>query len=765
MFHINDFLRSEIKKCLVFIFSLLCFFTFNSYAANQRLTQPELPDFSNFVTDNLQIATLKDSIIFFNNNGLWKSDGMAGGKVELIKKFDVNTHLMSQQTFKETPNFVYFSIGNSTGLAIWRTDGTLAGTVKAFDKALISYFTSTTIGDTLYFFPFTIDGNYELWKSEGTSETTQLVKQLSGSVQFLTAIGNTLYFSCANNGKEDLELWTSDGTALGTKLVKDINAGVASSYVQSITEFNGKAYFFADDGIHGLELWRSDGTEAGTNLVMDINKKADSSILSYIDKTVSIVDNPAPLKVSNNKLYFFADDGIHGYELWKSDGTEIGTSLVKDIVPGSASAFSYHNTTNPYSHAPILATLNGLLYFPAYNPANYNNTLDSSNNVSYLWKTDGTEQGTTLVNPNAKSIQTPLYLTTVQDKLLFFSDGTMLSTPAKSQFWYSDGSESGTQPLNEICANNCQNSGWLAFASKPIYIFKNKAYIFSNSPTVSYYNLWVYDPTDNSVKSLVTLPTNNPINKAALNINVLLQGAYDASTGLMRDDLRQQAYLPIESPYFAQTQVTEELNPALLARSDDTAPVDWVLIELRDKTDKTKVVATKSALIQRNGQVIDPQTGSQTLSWDTVAAGDYFVAIKHRNHLGIMSNNTVALGTSVVMLDFTNPLLATLGAYSRLIVGDKALMWAGDSNQDGMLIANGNNSDTTTILGNLLMDPLNTDFNSNYMLSGYFEDDINMDGSVSFAGPNNDITPLIANILVHPDNTETAGNYIVKAGF
>ena len=101
MFRINDFLRSEIKKCLVFIFSLLCFFTLNSYAANQRLTQPELPDFSKIVTtDNLQIANLKDSILFFNNDGLWKSDGTAGGTVELIKKFDVNTNLTSWQTFK-----------------------------------------------------------------------------------------------------------------------------------------------------------------------------------------------------------------------------------------------------------------------------------------------------------------------------------------------------------------------------------------------------------------------------------------------------------------------------------------------------------------------------------------------------------------------------------------------------------------------------------------------------------------------------------------
>jgi hypothetical protein len=116
-------------------------------------------------------------------------------------------------------------------------------------------------------------------------------------------------------------------------------------------------------------------------------------------------------------------------------------------------------------------------------------------------------------------------------------------------------------------------------------------------------------------------------------------------------------------------------------------------------------------------------------------------------------------------MDFTSSAIETLGTNSRLIVIDKALMWAGDSNQDGMLIANGSNSDTTTILGNLLMNPTNVEFNSNYMPSGYFDDDINLDGNVAFAGPNNDITPLIANILVHPENIETAGNYIVKAGF
>lgn len=81
-------------------------------------------------------------------------------------------------------------------------------------------------------------------------------------------------------------------------------------------EFNGKAYFFAEDDTHGLELWVSDGTEQGTHMVIDVNATSESSILYHTPNLMSI--KVSILTVANNKLYFIANDGIHGYELWQS---------------------------------------------------------------------------------------------------------------------------------------------------------------------------------------------------------------------------------------------------------------------------------------------------------------------------------------------------------------------------------------------------------------------------------------------------------------
>src|SRR5207248_1354608 len=138
-------------------------------------------------------------------------------------------------------------------------------------------------------------------------------------------------FFAANDGVHGTELWTSDGTAAGTVLVKDINPGSSSSYPYSLTAVNGKLFFTANDGVHGQELWRSDGTAAGTSLGKDINP--GTTLVEDIN-LAGIGSNPDQLVGSNGTPFFAADDGVHGRELWKSNGTAAGTVLVKDIFPG-----------------------------------------------------------------------------------------------------------------------------------------------------------------------------------------------------------------------------------------------------------------------------------------------------------------------------------------------------------------------------------------------------------------------------------------------
>ncbi|MGA9997823.1 MAG: ELWxxDGT repeat protein, partial [Pyrinomonadaceae bacterium] len=151
----------------------------------------------------------------------------------------------------------------------------------------------------------------------------------------------TIFFG---NSFVDLNaLWKSDGTPEGTVLVKLLptNPNYPNHAVQgSQINVNGTLFFTHDDGMHGLELWKSDGTPEGTVLVKDVN--------TYIyDSDVNNLTNVS------GTLYFTADDWVHGQELWKSDGTPEGTVLVKDIAPEIGS--------DPLK----LTNVNGNLFFTA----------------------------------------------------------------------------------------------------------------------------------------------------------------------------------------------------------------------------------------------------------------------------------------------------------------------------------------------------------------------------------------------------------------
>ena len=126
----------------------------------------------------------------------------------------------------------------------------------------------------------------------------------------------------------------SDGTEAGTVLVKDVMPqDDAGSRAEEITPVGKNVFFAADDGVHGRELWVSDGTEGGTAMVDDLNPGPTGSqrFVRY---------EPFELGAVGQRLFFTADDGVHGAELWVSDGTPAGTSLVEDINATAAGTVS-----------------------------------------------------------------------------------------------------------------------------------------------------------------------------------------------------------------------------------------------------------------------------------------------------------------------------------------------------------------------------------------------------------------------------------------
>lgn len=248
-------------------------------------------------------------------------------------------------------------------------------------------------------------------------------------------------------------------------LVKDINT-MASSYPKnwtfnftpSFAVLNDVLYYSADDGIHGIELWRSDGTAAGTYMVKDIYPGETSGDAQYIT-------------VYKNKLYFMAYDSIAGYELYKSDGTDAGTKLVKDIIPGLFGSQPRHFTI-----------VNNLLFFTTTD-INYNYD-------AQIWRTDGSEAGTIMVSDlyTTNAAKNIAQLTAVGTNLFF----TAFNYAYGRELWKTDGAN--TYLVKDINPYNNNNNYYDYDGPANLTSFNNLLYFSANNGYIR--TLWQSDGTN-----------------------------------------------------------------------------------------------------------------------------------------------------------------------------------------------------------------------------------------------------------------------------
>ncbi|HHM21848.1 MAG TPA: hypothetical protein ENJ20_07470, partial [Bacteroidetes bacterium] len=261
---------------------------------------------------------------------------------------------------------------------------------------------------------------------------------------------------------------------------------------------------------------------------------------------------------------------------------------------------------------------------------------------------------------------------------------------------------------------------------------------------------------------------------AAIKLRVNLFGSMLNNDGSnwMRDDLRQKGYLPLTEPYSDDPVFQhvgngggETTTPEILNMPGGDAVVDWVFVELRDGTDQGRVLGTCSALLQRDGDIITPM-GDEVLFFPGMGESDYYISIRHRNHLGAIGATPQYMSTySTPLIDFRadpNNMQGSMEATCTTINGSRAL-WAGDFNGDGKVIFQGPANDVFLLFSRIVASPENADNLANYILSGYYKEDINMDGNTIYQGPDNDRSPIIYyTILAHPGNSSLLANFIVQ---
>ena len=486
---------------------------------------------------------LDNNFYFYANNGingneLWRSDGTASGTY-LLKDINLGSNSSANKLIGVTSNgfFVFSALTNTTGTELWISNGTTTGTSllkdinlgnqsSLFDPEFIN------INNEVYFKANNSINGEELWKTNGTASGTQMVKdiflgQTPSNIKYLTKFNNNLIFSAKNNNNYN-KLWRSDGTDLGTIEIKDINLNQTSNSELNFLEFNGNVFFAGGlDSLNGNELWKTDGTTNNTDIVYDIYKKWGVFTSGQSDFTKF-----------NDKIIFAGTNGLSGVEPFITDGTIAGTKIVKDIIPGSSSSI-----WNSQDNRPFFTQAGNFVFFRASNgsgfgfevfrtdgteegtfmvkdiaPGNTSSINDfptffGHNGIFYfkandqvhgdeLWRSDGTTEGTFMLKDILPGNLGGIYFSNFYDnhynvvnRKCFAPIGQYLYFMARDEqgngLWRTDGSTIGTTKILAIPSSGDFDSSIIIGSNE------DKIYFITNINNSSWGNnsLWVTDGT------------------------------------------------------------------------------------------------------------------------------------------------------------------------------------------------------------------------------------------------------------------------------
>ena len=252
-----------------------------------------------------------------------------------------------------------------------------------------------------------------------------------------------------------------------------------------------------------------------------------------------------------------------------------------------------------------------------------------------------------------------------------------------------------------------------------------------------------------------------------------LQGPFNENTGLMNDDLRIQSLIPLVQPYNLLSDFnymgTESVSPLVFNTTGRNAIVDWVMLELHSALNPSIISARRAALIQRDGDIVDTD-GTSPVTFTNMILGNYYVSVRHRNHLGVMTGAPISISSISVSVNFTTATLSNYNVsspyaqytYTTGLSAGVKIMWSGNASGDTNIIFQGPGSDIDFIFDKIYFANGNSFGDANFIRTEYARTDFNLDGNTIYQGSGSDTDIVFFNVLYfYLGNPATFSNAII----